>query len=202
MSETKAKPSFTEKYKELWKFIKFSIAGASSTLVEMGVFYLLQYVVFKSILNAQIPTTWPQWLQSLLELLKLTEGTGYLYAYIISTTIGYAIAFVLNRKMTFHADSNVARSTILYILMVIFTIIATAYIGTQYQLWFADSVRAENHFLFSWTYRDFGDATGKIVAATAATAWTYPLNRFVIHRHKKTTDEAVEDNFEEIVEEA
>ena len=114
---------------------------------------------------------------AVLNLLKLTQGKGYLYAYIISTTIGYAIAFVLNRKTTFKADSNVALSTTLYVLMVVFTIFATAYLGTQFQLIMA------NH-----GYQALGDAIGKPLAAGIATVWTYPLNRFVIHRHKKTHD--------------
>ena len=163
--------NFTEKHAELWKFIKFSLVGASSTLVEMGVFYLLQYVVFKSILHDPLPEN------AVLNLLKLTQGKGYLYAYIISTTIGYAIAFVLNRKTTFKADSNVALSPTLYVLMVVFTIFATAYLGTQFQLIMA------NH-----GYQALGDAIGKPLAAGIATVWTYPLNRFVIHRHKKTHD--------------
>ena len=163
--------NFTEKHAELWKFIKFSLVGASSTLVEMGVFYLLQYVVFKSILHDPLPEN------AVLNLLKLTQGKGYLYAYIISTTIGYAIAFVLNRKTTFKADSNVALSTTLYVLMVVFTIFATAYLGTQFQLIMA------NH-----GYQALGDAIGKPLAAGIATVWTYPLNRLVIHRHKKTHD--------------
>ena len=163
--------NFTEKHAELWKFIKFSLVGASSTLVEMGVFYLLQYVVFKSILHDPLPEN------AVLNLLKLTQGKGYLYAYIISTTIGYAIAFALNRKTTFKADSNVALSTTLYVLMVVFTIFATAYLGTQFQLIMA------NH-----GYQALGDAIGKPLAAGIATVWTYPLNRFVIHRHKKTHD--------------
>ena len=163
--------NFTEKHAELWKFIKFSLVGASSTLVEMGVFYLLQYVVFKSILHDPLPEN------AVLNLLKLTQGKGYLYAYIISTTIGYAIAFVLNRKTTFNAASNVALSTTLYVLMVVFTIFATAYLGTQFQLIMA------NH-----GYQALGDAIGKPLAAGIATVWTYPLNRFVIHRHKKTHD--------------
>ena len=163
--------NFTEKHAELWKFIKFSLVGASSTLVEMGVFYLLQYVVFKSILHDPLPEN------AVLNLLKLTQGKGYLYAYIISTTIGYAIAFVLNRKTTFKADSNVALSTTLYVLMFVFTIFATAYLGTQFQLIMA------NH-----GYQALGDAIGKPLAAGIATVWTYPLNRFVIHRHKKTHD--------------
>lgn len=164
--------NFTEKHAELWKFIKFSLVGASSTIIEMGVFYLLQYVVFKSILHAPLPDN------AALELLGLTQGKGYLYSYIISTTVGYVIAFILNRKTTFKADSNVVLSTILYAMMVVFTIFATAWLGTQFQLLMA------NHGM-----QTVGDLIGKPLAAGIATVWTYPLNRFVIHRHKKPAEE-------------
>lgn len=177
---------FTEKHAELWKFIKFSIAGGISTVVEMGVFYVLQYVVFKAILTTPVPATWPGWLLSILDLCKLSSGTGYLYAYLISTTVGYTIAFIANRKMTFKSDANVVRSTILYIIMVILTIIGTAWIGTTYQLWFADPSRAERAFALGMTFKGFGDLTGKPLAALLATAWTYPINRFIIHRKKKS----------------
>lgn len=158
---------FIEKHAELWKFIKFSIVGFSATLIEMGVFYLLQYVVFKSILQDPLPENY------FLNLLGLTDGKGYLYAYIISTTVGYVIAFILNRKTTFNSDANVALSTTLYAIMVIFTIFATAWIGTQFQLLMANN-----------GYQTIGDLAGKPLAALIATAWTYPLNRFVIHRHR------------------
>ena len=52
-----------------------------------------------------------------------------MWAFIVSTSIGYAIAFVLNRKVTFKADANPTLSIILYILMVLFTICATTLIG-------------------------------------------------------------------------
>jgi putative flippase GtrA len=104
----------------------------------------------------------------------LTEGKGYLYSYIISTTIGYAIAFVLNRKITFKADVNPTKSALLYAVMVIFTIFATAWLGTQFSLLF----NAHN-------LQKLGDAVTKPLVATLATAWTYPCNRFIIHRKKK-----------------
>ena len=168
MSKNNQNGSFAAKHAELWKFIKFTAVGLSSTIIEMGVFYLLQYVVFKTTLHAPLPEN------AVLELLGLTQGKGYLYAYIISTTIGYLIAFILNRKTTFKADSNVLVSTILYILMVFFTIFATAWIGTQFQLFMADK-----------GLQQIGDLVGKPLAAALATLWTYPLNRFVIHRKKR-----------------
>ena len=178
MAEQKQKVKFTEKYAELWKFIKFTLVGFSSTLVELAVFYLLQYVAFKNIAHAPMPdNSFFKFLSSI----GLAEGLGIFYAYVISTTIGYIIAFILNRKTTFKADSNVVLSTILYIIMVIFTIIATAWIGTKFQV-----------FMDSKGLKDLGDIITKPLVATLATAWTYPLNRSVIHRHKKPEAEAEE----------
>ena len=174
MAEQKQK--FTEKYAELWKFIKFTLVGFSSTLVELAVFYLLQYVAFKNFLYAPMPENG---FFNFLASIGLAKGLGVFYAYVISTTIGYIIAFILNRKTTFKADSNVVLSTILYIIMVIFTIIATAWIGTKFQV-----------FMESIDKKALGDIITKPLVATLATAWTYPLNRFVIHRHKKTDAEA------------
>lgn len=176
MAEQKQK--FTEKHAELWKFIKFTLVGFSSTLVELGVFYLLQYVVFKNIAHAPMPDNS---LFRFLTSIGLAEGLGIFYAYVISTTIGYIIAFILNRKTTFKADSNVVLSTILYILMVVFTIIATAWIGTKFQ-----------NFMVAHNLKNIGDIIGKPLVAALATAWTYPLNRFVIHRHKKPEAEVEE----------
>lgn len=173
MAEQKQK--FTEKHAEIWKFIKFTLVGFSSTIVELGVFYLLQYVVFKSIAHAPMPDNG---FFKFLSSIGLAEGKGIFYAYVISTTIGYIIAFILNRKTTFKADSNVVLSTVLYILMVIFTIIATAWIGTKFQ-----------NFMVAHDMKALGDVIAKPLVAALATAWTYPLNRFVIHRHKKPAEE-------------
>lgn len=40
--------AFTEKHAEIWKFIKFTFTGASTSVLELAVFAFLQYVVFKS----------------------------------------------------------------------------------------------------------------------------------------------------------
>ena len=180
--ETAEKVKFTEKYAELWKFIKFSIVGFSSTIVELGVFYLLQYVVFKNTLTAPMPDNA---FFKFVSFTGLADGMGYFYAYVISTTIGYIIAFILNRKTTFKADSNVLVSTILYIIIVIFTIGMTAWLGTQFQM-----------FMAARGMQSLGDAIGKPIVAALATAWTYPLNRFVIHRHKKEEPKAEEETTE------
>ncbi len=172
-NENKAKKgeSFTERFKELWKFIKFTIAGMTSSLVELGVHMLLLKVIFKDLVEEKItnPT---------LNMIGI-ESKGYLFAFLISTFVGYTIAFIMNRKFTFKADSNVALSTFLYVLMVVFTIFANGWIGSA-----MTTFAAEKNLT-----GDLADLVIKIIGMTIPTLWTYPLNRFVIHRHKKESAE-------------
>lgn len=164
--------SFTQKHSEIWKFIKFTFTGASTSVLELAVFAFLQYVVFKA-LN-QVPVTD----SPILDFLGI-EYKGYMYSYFISAVIGYAAAYIMNRKLTFKADANPVLSTVLYAIMVVCTIAFNtwfgAYLGTVIQNKGYDSV-----FIVLLT---------KLVVMTVPTLWTYPLNRFVIHRKKKTKDE-------------
>ena len=48
MANERAK-AFVEKHKEIWKFIKFTFTGVSTSVLEMAVYALLQYVVFRSL---------------------------------------------------------------------------------------------------------------------------------------------------------
>lgn len=162
--QAKQKPSFAEKYAELWKFIKFSVLGLASTIVELLVHYFFQWVVFSNYSSEPFAFLG----------LVFKEGKGYFYSYLISTAIGYTVAFILHRKVTFHADANPYRSIILYILMVVFTVFATSFLGTLVTNWFV-----------ARGLQKIGETAGKPIMATVAVLWTYPLNRFVIHRKKK-----------------
>lgn len=161
--------SFTQKHAEIWKFIKFTFTGASTSVLELAVFAVLQYGVFRS-LN-QVPVTD----NAILSFLGI-EYKGYMYSYFISAVIGYAAAYIMNRKLTFKADANPVLSTVLYAIMVVCTIAFNtwfgAFLGTVIQNKGYDSV-----FIVMLT---------KLVVMTVPTIWTYPLNRFVIHRKKKS----------------
>lgn len=163
---------FTEKHAEIWKFIKFSIAGGGSSVIELIVHMILLNSVFASMTNESITN-------SALNMIGITSK-GYLYTYLISTTVGYAIAFILNRKITFKADVNPTLSMILYAIMVVFTIFANGWIGS------AMTTFAQAHDLTG----NFWDLVIKILGMAIPTLWTYPCNRFIIHRRKKPNAEA------------
>ena len=159
---------FTDKHAEIWKFIKFTFTGVSTSVLELAVFMFLQYVVFRS-LNA-VPVTD----NHILSFLGI-EYQGYLYSYAISATIGYAAAYIMNRKITFQADANPVLSTILYAVMVVCTIAFNTWFGA-----FLGTLVTNSGY-----NNVFVEMLTKIVVMTVPTIWTYPLNRFVIHRKKK-----------------
>ena len=117
------KIKFVNKHAEIWKFIKFTFTGASTSVLELAVFWVLQYVVFKS-LN-EVPVTD----NAVLSFLGI-EYKGYMYSYFISAVIGYAAAYIMNRKLTFKADANPILSTVLYAIMVICTITFNTWFGS------------------------------------------------------------------------
>lgn len=155
------------KHAELWKFVKFLIAGGGSSAIELVVHMLLLNSVFAAMTAAPITN-------NVLNMIGITSK-GYLYTYLISTTVGYAIAFVLNRKLTFKADANPFISIVLYVIMVIFTIFANGWIGS------AMTTLAQAHNLVGNGY----DMLIKIIGMAIPTIWTYPCNRFIIHRKRK-----------------
>ena len=159
---------FVNKHAEIWKFIKFTFTGASTSVLELAVFWVLQYVVFKS-LN-EVPVTD----NAVLSFLGI-EYKGYMYSYFISAVIGYATAYIMNRKLTFKADANPILSTVLYTIMVICTITFNTWFGS----FLGTLIKNSGHdsvFIVLLT---------KLIVMTVPTLWTYPLNRFVIHRKKK-----------------
>ena len=160
--------AFVEKHSEIWKFIKFTFTGASTSILEMAVYAVLQYGVFRSLQGVRVENS------PVLEFLGI-EYKGYLYSYLISAIIGYAAAFLMNRKLTFKADANPLVSSILYAIMVICTITFNTWFGA-----FLGTIVTNNGWSNFWV-----DMLLKLVVMTLPTVWTYPLSRFVIHRKKK-----------------
>ena len=160
--------AFVEKHSEIWKFIKFTFTGASTSILEMAVYAALQYGVFRSLQGVPVENS------PVLEFLGI-EYKGYLYSYLISAIIGYAAAFLMNRKLTFKADANPLVSSILYAILVICTITFNTWFGA-----FLGTIVTNNGWSNFWV-----DMLLKLVVMTLPTVWTYPLSRFVIHRKKK-----------------
>lgn len=169
-AEAPQKKTFTQRYKELWKFIKFAFTGASTSILELAVYYFCFYVVFKSMTHIPVTNSFLLWLGM--------DYLGVVYTNVVANIVGYAAAFIMNRKMTFKSDSNVALSIFLYILMVAFTIVANTWTGSLMASWAINSGHdnALVHGIIS------------LISMTIPTIWTYPLSRFVIFRQKNPKD--------------
>ena len=159
--------SFIDKHGEIWKFVKWTVfTGVGASGVELIVFMLLLNFAFAS--SDPVPIT-----NAVLNYVGV-KYAAYMYSYLISTTVGYSIAFVLNRKLTFKADSNPVISAFFAILLVIFNIFACTWIGS-----------ALSNVSIAYQWGSMGDLITKIVVMAIPSIWTYPANRFIIHRIKK-----------------
>ncbi|MCL2107205.1 MAG: hypothetical protein FWH26_09170 [Oscillospiraceae bacterium] len=168
--------AFALRHPEAWKFIKsvFGV-GAVGAMVE-----LLSHMLFCALLSKLNVSYLPDFF--LFDLIaRGIEDTVYttavlVYAFILSTTVGSTLGFFLNRKVVFHANANMAMSTVLTILLAVFTIIANAFVGP------AIVALVSN---LSFLPESVVQMLGKVLQMMAATAWIYPANRFLIHREVK-----------------
>ena len=149
--------AWTDRHAELWKFMKFLLAGGGSNMVELAVHMLLLNTVFAALTVEPVTAHF-------LNLIGITSK-GYLYT----------IAFILNRKITFNADANPAVSMMLYAVMVLFTIFANGWIGSAMTTWARENDLTGN----------LCDMAIKVIGMLIPMLWTYPCNRFLIHRKKK-----------------
>ncbi len=159
----------SKKLDEILKIVKWSVYGGGVNAVELLVYTLLIKVVFKSLNDRPVKN-------ALLNFLKI-EYLGYLLAFFISACVGYTLAFIINRKFVFKADSNVALSAGVNTIFVIFNIFATTWIGA-----------AISGYILQYGLGTFGDLLIKLIVMLAPALWVYPMNRFVIHRIKRKRD--------------
>lgn len=156
-----------QKHTELWKFIKFNISVLVTSAIDILSYLVLLYIVFKSSNTTELADN------ALLSLLGI-RYKGYLYSYLISTTLGYVSAYLINRKITFHSDVNPVYSSVLYMLLAVFNILVSSYIGSVFGTYMAA------HGLSN----PVSEIISKFIIINIPTIWTYPLERYVIQINK------------------
>lgn len=156
----------SKRREEFFKVIKWSLTGIGSSVAELAVFALLLEFAFTSIREKPINNV-------LLNFIGI-KYAGYLISYFISACVGYGLAFIINRKYTFKADSNLAVSATINILFTLFNILVVTWIGT-----------ALSNLSVTYEWGTIGDVIIKALVMLVPSIWTYPMNRFVIHRQKK-----------------
>ncbi|MCI7264597.1 MAG: Cof-type HAD-IIB family hydrolase [Eubacterium coprostanoligenes] len=156
------------KKSELWKFLKFNICVVVTSVLDIVSYMFMLYVVFKSQCNTPLPES------ALLSLLGI-RYKGYLYSYLISTSIGYIAAYLINRKVTFKSNINPLYSSVLYAALAIFNILVSSYLGGVFGTYIA------SHGISS----PIIEMVSKFIIINIPTIWTYPLERYIIQINKK-----------------
>ena len=156
------------KKSELWKFLKFNICVVVTSVLDIISYIFLLYVVFKGQCNTPLPES------ALLTLLGI-RYKGYLYSYLISTSIGYIAAYLINRKVTFKSNINPLYSSVLYAALAIFNILVSSYLGGVFGTYIT------LHGMSS----PIIEMVSKFVIINIPTIWTYPLERYIIQINKK-----------------
>lgn len=154
---------FAARHRELWKFIKFNFTVIVTSALDICIYLLLLYLVFPPLNSQPLPDS------EILSFLGI-RYKGYLYSYLISTTAGYAAAYLMNRKVTFHSDVHPAYSSVLYLLLAVFNILFSSWFGG-----IAGTFMAE-HSLSN----PVSEIVSKFIIINIPTLWTYPIERYII----------------------
>ncbi len=156
---------------EVWKFVKFNISVIITTLADVITYAILLYCVFKSLNNVPVTTN------KLLLFLGI-KYKGYLYSYILSTSFGYTLAYIINRKVTFHSDITPIFSFTLYFILSLCNIFFSTWLGSV----------AGTFVKYYNISTPVIEILLKIIIINIPMIWSYPIERFIIQR-KKVKDE-------------
>lgn len=174
--------AFPEKYPKLWEFIKFVFTAFSTTILYYVIYYIGLAILEKPLQNVIVDS-------AVFEFLGLSDmsanppvhaNLGLIITYFSASFLSYVASYIMNRKVTFKSNSNLAMSTILYTLMVVVTTMFTAWFGTFATSWLA-SKGITNGFVINFIV--------PTVAMLIPFVWTYPFQKFVIYRNKKPAEE-------------
>lgn len=160
---------FTKRHPELWKFAKFNITVIITSALDILSYMLMLYFVFKGLNSAPLPEN------ALLSLLGI-KYKGYLFSYLISTSIGYIAAYLINRKITFHSNINPLYSSVLYFVLAVFNILVSSWIGSV----FGSMITAKG------INSPVIEIISKFIIINIPTIWTYPIERYIIQIKKKS----------------
>lgn len=166
--------SFTENHPELWKFIKFNITVIITSALDIISYLILLYFVFAPLNAEHLPDN------AILSLLGI-KYKGYLFSYLISTSIGYIAAYLINRKITFHSDINPVYSSVLYFVLSVFNILVSSWIGGI----FGSVITAKG------LANPVTEIISKFIIINIPTIWTYPVERYIIQIKKKAEHQIV-----------
>lgn len=153
--------------KTLWQFIMFTLLSLLTTLVDLGSFSLLNYVLLVSLKTTPFHFF-------IFNYDVLAGGLCAFLAFAISFILSQTFNFFIQRKVTFSANNNLLYSGIMYGLMVLTVFFI--------QLWIPQLLR---EWLSGLTTDNWADFILKNMNMTLSFLIQFPMNKYVIMRQKK-----------------
>jgi len=153
-----------ERHEALWQFIMFALVGCITSVVDLGSFALFNFWIFTP--YRQQAFSW--WL---IDYSLENGGKTAFLAFACSNAISQTFNFFMQRKATFKATNNVAKSAVMYVIMVALVYVLQLYLPTL--------IRVPVVGLFGEV---FGDILVKMSTMTLSFLITFPINKWVIMR--------------------
>lgn len=172
--------NFTQSHQTLWQFIKFFIFSQLAGLVELVSFFFLD-----KFLPDKLPADFDFFVFHYTNEKGLCLGA--FVAFFVSAILAEIVSFLVNRKATFNANNNFAKSAIAYLVLVICVIclktwIVTALTPLVTNITASFGNESIQQLLIDWV--------PKLLSMVVAFAIIFPMNKFVIMKH---TDESKEE---------
>jgi len=156
-----------ESHETTWQFVMFLLMSCVTTVVDLGSFALFNFWIFVPY-REQVFSWW------LIDYSPENGGLTAFLAFASSFTISQTFNFILQRKATFKANNNVAKSAVMYAVMVILVYFLQLYLPTL--------IRAPIVTVFGLA---FGDILVKMVNMTVSFLIQFPANKWLIMRRNK-----------------
>lgn len=167
---------WTEKNAQLWQLIKFFVFSCCSGLTE-GV----TYIVMGSLLLIPLASKGIGDIHFLF--FNYDNGMFYdMIAYLVSTTVGNMVSFVLNRKKTFKSANNVTFSVTATLIMIVFIIFYSTVLGPKLNVAIGELIPWFNTNDGTIAIRNF---IGKTLMSFATFVFVFLMDKFVILRESK-----------------
>ena len=156
--------------KTLWQLVMFFLMSGVTTLVDLAVFALCNYLVFAKYSDRAF--VWGPFQYDL-----AAGGLCAFLSFAVSFAISQTVNFFLQRKATFGATNNVLRSAIMYAFMVVLVYL--------FVLWLPSLIAEPIYALLG---AGIGPLAVKVIGQLCSALIQFPINKFVIMRNDGKED--------------
>ncbi len=159
--------SFKQKRPGAYQAIKYALMGLIASVVEIVSFSLFNYLIFVGLKAKTF-----SWF--IFTYTPSNGGLCYFLSLALSFIAAQSVNFVVQRKITFHADNNTAKSAIMFWIMMLAVFVL--------QMWLPGILRES---FASAMGENTAEIVIKIICMFLGFVITYPLNKYIIMKKKK-----------------